>query len=238
MEPRLDISSHPVFAGVALSQSDMVRRLRRRLVEPGEIVSGPEGQPALVIVLSGRLHVHVLTIDGRRQILELLVPGDLDGMLAHARLGGHICEAESPSQVAILGFRQLDDLITAHPQMARNLYRAAVGRLLRREEHMAAMAERMGSRALARQLLSLNEYASLQCGGRKLLIPRPTHQLLADMLGLRRETVTLNLIQLRKAGAVSLYRDALEVHRSRMEAFLARPQRPERDEDRFAMEAG
>jgi len=57
---------------------------------------------------------------------------------------------------------------------------------------------------LARQLLALGETLGRKQGDRLALTPRITHQMLADMLGVRRETVTLHIGRLSELGAVSV----------------------------------
>jgi CRP-like cAMP-binding protein len=52
------------------------------------------------------------------------------------------------------------------------------------------------------QLLALGETLGRREGKWIVLKPRLTHQMLADMLGIRRETVTVHLRQLTKPGAV------------------------------------
>jgi CRP-like cAMP-binding protein len=79
---------------------------------------------------------------------------------------------------------------------------------------------------LARQLLTLGDYAGVRVDGRIRLEPRPTHQTLADMLGIRRETATLALLQLRELRAVEIGRHHLDLLPQRLRMVLRPEARP------------
>jgi len=67
------------------------------------------------------------------------------------------------------------------------------------------------SQRLARQLLALGTTLGTRQGDRVVLRPRITHQMLADMLGVRRETVTLHLGRMAALGALSLQKGRLQL---------------------------
>lgn len=219
------IQAHPLFAGIDLAALvSGGARLTPRIVPRGALICGPQFRPGIVLVLRGCLQAFNLTADGRqRLIVEMLGPGDIDGMLLAAGRTAHMCEALAPSEVVLLSKADLDRLITLSPRVALNLYAIATGRLERREAHMAALSEHSGLRAVARQLLALAGYTGRNEGsGIVVLHPRPTHQLLAEMLGLRRETVTLMLRRLRNLGAVGYGPREMWVNFRRIERLLER----------------
>lgn len=201
---RIPLESHPLFEGVKVPDlSTGGLRLRPRTAARGAIVCGPGMPPSLVLVLGGNLHTFLLTPDGRqRLLLEILVPGDLDGMLAMSGLTEHLCEAATQSEIVVLSAIELDRLTAIAPRITRNLYELAIRRIARHEGHMAALSETSALRAIARQLLSVAAYAGDHVDGCVVMQPRFTHQLLAEMLGLRRETITLGLKTLRHLGVV------------------------------------
>lgn len=134
-------------------------------------------------------------------------------MLSLAGRRGHFTEADEDSAVASLARDVLDPLISAEPRIARNLLDLIIRRLEDREEHLAAMALHDPTHRIARQLLALGE-ALGKAEGVAVVIPRLTHQRLADMLGVRRETVSLHVARLAELGALVVERDR----------FLLRPQ--------------
>lgn len=212
--PTESVLSHPLFAGARSERvAHLVARLRPIRVEKGAIlVSARPRQPATYLVLDGVLHPFILTADGHRLVLEVVRTGGYDGLLIASGHEGHLCEAASDSVVAPLRPEVLNQLIEAEPRIAVNLLNLTLNRLARREAHMVGMAHGEVVRRVAHQLLALGHYSGRAEGDWIELSPRPTHQLLSEMIGVRRETVSLQLLTLRRVGAVAVERQALRLH--------------------------
>lgn len=212
---------HPLFADLdhALLEP-LLGAMRPRHFEIGELVSQPGGSwPALHLLLQGRLCLYELTSDGRRVILDFLEAGGVDGLLELAGLGAHFCAAAAASEVASLSPAALDELMQAAPQMGLNLLKVAVRRLHRREEQLELLALRQPGQRLAGQLLALAEECGNDRASTTWWAPRLSHEALADMLALRRETITLHLGKLRRMGAVRVQRDRFMLDRGRLTAL-------------------
>lgn len=95
-----------------------------------------------------------------------------------------------------------------------------VERLERRERHLETVFLNDPGRQLARQLLALGDTVGRREDGWVALDPRITHQMLADMLGVRRETVTLHLQQLTRGGAVEARRGRLKLHADQLRKIV------------------
>jgi CRP/FNR family transcriptional regulator len=196
---------HALFQNVETERMrPLLEPLRLREYGAGEIVTEPSLRRAgLSIVLSGRLQVFDVTSGGRRVILDYVEPGGVDGFLAVSGLQSHFTQALVPSDVVGVGRDVLERMLLAEPRLAVNLLWFMSRRLRRREDQVTRMTLRDPSQRLAAQLLSLAEAeddagpaaAEAQC-------PRLSHDALADLVGLRRETVTLHLSRLRRLGAV------------------------------------
>jgi CRP/FNR family transcriptional regulator len=153
-------------------------------------------------------------------VLDIIQPGGFDGLLALLGQRGHFTEAAEPSVVASLDWSLFERFLEADPSIVRNLVQLVGERLERREEHLQSMVIRDPTRRLARQLSALAvAIGQLEVDGR-FTIPRSvTHQVLADMLGIRRETVTLHLHRLAETGALDIQGRQLTVSRSKLEAI-------------------
>jgi CRP-like cAMP-binding protein len=195
---------HPLFRGVDAQRLEPeLGRIAITHVEKGAVLNAPWGDRGLIyLVLSGHLFANKITADGRQLLLELIPLGGFDGLIAIAGRRGHFTEAGSDATVASFDIATLERLITLQPRIATNLIHMIVDRLERREAHLETVVLHDPDRQLASQLLALGEIVGHREGDRVVLDPRITHQMLADMLGIRRETVTLHLRKLALSGAV------------------------------------
>jgi CRP-like cAMP-binding protein len=215
----METREHPLFAGCDHTQ--LVRGLRAVRVRKGtQLVTTPSGPAELYLVLQGLLMAFGWTTGGRRVIFELVGPGELDGILAADRRAGHLTQAATDSVVVPLPRDDLARLIAAEPRIAVNLTDLLMTRQEKREAQIEALAESTTVHRLARQLLALGRYHGKPDAGGEIRVARLTHQAIADMVGLRRETVTVKLEELVSAGAVAVEGRQLRLRPERLEHLL------------------
>ena len=227
---------HPVFDDV---DADMLegnlKGLKERVVAKDDLVSGPGiGEERFNLLLEGELAAYQLTTDGRRLLMEIIEPGGVDGLLLMAGLHGHFTEARKPSRVVALSGPHLHALARLQPQIALNLLRMMLARIEKREDQLDSIVHREPGRRLARQLLALGEYLGSHEGGGIVLRPKLSHQMLADMLGLRRETVTLHLNALKELGAVAIEDHQLSLRVAALHSIAQGSTPPPRRPARYA----
>ncbi|PZR98991.1 MAG: hypothetical protein DLM67_04700 [Candidatus Nephthysia bennettiae] len=218
----MQLTEHPVFEGLDLDRlQHHLESWRATVVEEGDLLSGPGLRHLrLHLLLEGELAAFELTGDGKRLLLEIVEPGGLDGLLLIAGLEGHFTEARKRSLVVALTRPELEKVMELEPRFASNLLHLLLHRLERREQQIDSLAHREPSRRLARQLLALGAYVGSREGNLVVLRPRLSHQMLADMLALRRETVTLSLSALSAVGAVQVRRGAIIFDAKRLQAIV------------------
>lgn len=212
------VLDHPIFKGVDQdSLGPFVAGLRTRTYATGRTVSRPDASwPVMHLVLKGRLCLFELTPDGRRVILGFIEAGGVDGMMTITGMRGHFSVAVMPTEVVMISPALIGNMIHADPRFAINLLRAAGERVQEREEHILRNALRRPQQRLAAQLLAL--VADRGADGGWATAPRISHEALGDMLGLRRETVTLHMGRMRRNGLVGVRGDRFTLDVTRLMA--------------------
>lgn len=202
--PPGELIEHPLFTGAAAERyAHLLPHVRHQHAARGTVLHRPGGSAGLFhLVLRGRLQTFILGPGSRQLVLEHIEAGGFDGILPVAGQRGHFTEVTEDAVLASMERRILERLTWADPRIAANLLHLVTTRLERREEHLETIALYQPLSRLARQLLALGEGAGTPGGDGSVLRRRLTHQMLADMLSLRRETVTIYLQRLIEFGAV------------------------------------
>lgn len=200
----MDVSEHPLFTGCNRAVlAPVLERLRPVRVPAGKVlVTQRRGPARLFLVLEGALLAYGYTAEGRRVIFELARPGELDGILAASGRRGHYTATQMESVVLPLTRAELQRLIAADTRVGVNLISILMGRIVKREEQIEVLAHSGTSARIAHQLLAIAAQLGVPQQDGSVLLPRLTHQTLADMIGLRRETVTRGLEVLSQSGGI------------------------------------
>ena len=197
-----DALGHPFLDRVREERvATVLRETAPRQVPAGTVLNTPGMTGSLHLLLRGRLQSYRLTPSGHQLLLEIIEVGGVDGILPVAGQPGHFTQALIDSVVLSLSRERVQRLVEAEPLVGQSLLRQAAARIEAREEQMESMAGR-GLPALARLLLALGRTVGHTNGSGVVLEPRLTHQMLADMLGVRRETVSVQFPELTRRGGV------------------------------------
>jgi CRP-like cAMP-binding protein len=154
----------------------------------------------LFVLKRGRVNIYRVTADGRKLITTTLGPGTIFGEMSLAGHGmrGGFAEAATDCTLCVMSRPDLEHLLTTHPQVALRLIEALANRLEAAEERLETLAFRAVPARLARTLLTL--------AGEGREVTGVTHQDLAELVGVYRETATRVLNELRAQGLIELHR--------------------------------
>jgi CRP-like cAMP-binding protein len=159
---------------------------------------------------SGRVRVMIQSVGGRETIFRDIEAGDFFGELAaidgQSRSAGIF--ALSDATIARMMPSTFVDAVTRNPAVAKRVLvrmasraRALVDRV--REFNAMGIHERVVTELLRMSQIEEGE------PGRALVSPPPTHAHLAGLVGTRRDSISKELGQMRKAGLIEVRRDAL-----------------------------
>jgi len=160
-----------------------------------------ESEPAACVyrVLQGVVRTYRILADGRRQICDFFLPGDVFGLEAG---GDHRTSAEAVSDCEVLAIRRshLAEKAATDAASAQKLWALTLHHLRRSEEHMLVLGRKNACERLAWFLIDMSER-----------IPAPEHidlpvsrQDIADFLGLTIETVSRTMTQLQDDEVIAL----------------------------------
>ncbi len=156
----------------------------RRLVRGDILFNEGEEPDALYVVLRGRMAIANKSFDGRESVVALMEPGDLFGEMG--MLDGRPRSAEGralePSEVLVLQYEPVRDLLARHPELLWGVVRMLADRLRGMDEALADSVFLDVTGRTAKRLLELANGAS------EFLLP-VTQEELAGMVGASRERV-------------------------------------------------
>ncbi|MEJ0065087.1 MAG: helix-turn-helix domain-containing protein [Caulobacteraceae bacterium] len=146
-------------------------------------------------VVSGAVRSFRVLADGRRQIDGFYFPGDVFGLdLETVRSSS----AEAIGEVVVVLARR--SVVMAGADQATRLWRHALLRLRRSQDHLLTLGRRSATERVARFLVDLAERLA---GGDDVELPM-SRQDIADYLGLTIETVSRTMTQLQADGLIRL----------------------------------
>jgi CRP/FNR family cyclic AMP-dependent transcriptional regulator len=193
----------PLFSCLSsMDRSAICRIMLHKKFSKGETIvheEDDEGQTFFVLV-SGRVHVAVITSEGKSAILATLKPGDFFGEMA--MLDG---EPRSASVIAsedctlLMLYRKMFlDILQRYPKITIQMLVEMSQRIRRANRHINTLSLMSVYGRVADVLLQLAREQGQRVRGMIVIPNRPTHQVIADMAGTSRETVSRILSQLQK----------------------------------------
>jgi CRP/FNR family transcriptional regulator len=203
MSPPSNFDSIPLFA--CLSEADR-RELAAKAVEvpiqKGQFIFR-EGDPAdwFHIVKHGNVKCVKSSPEGREVTLKVLMPGDLFCCEASAFTGeGHPGCAQSMGEGTIIKIHRktMLDMIQRNPEAAVNIINYLSLRLRESQDNAKGFALDRAEQRVAAILVNLTQRSGIQEANGIRIGVRLTHQDLADMAGLTKETTSRILSRFKK----------------------------------------
>jgi CRP-like cAMP-binding protein len=184
--------SHPLAEAIDLMGAPMT------FTRNGEIYG--EGEPADYVyrVVSGAVRTYKVLDDGRRQIGDFYLPGDIFGLETG---DDHTFSAEAITDAQILLTKRsaVISLAARDSEMARQLWAVTARELHRMQNHVLLLIKTAQERVAG----FLLEMAERVHSTETVELPM-TRQDIADYLGLTIETVSRTLTQLENTAAIAL----------------------------------
>jgi CRP-like cAMP-binding protein len=210
-----DLKECDLFEGLTPPQAQRLdRRARVRAYRRRAIIYSPtEPGQSVLLLTAGLVKVKDLTPDGKETILAFIEEGELFGELAllDADPRQEYAEAVEDCEVVVLPREDLLRLMDERPDLARYVIRLIGVRRRRIEKRLRNVLFLPSRERLVRLLRELVEAHGERRGQRAEIRLPLSHQDMASMIGVTRETVTAVLGQLQADGLVKVQRRRITV---------------------------
>lgn len=202
------LKSLPVFQGMSeQALQELQRNCIVREFNAGEMIyfrGGEESKTYLIV--SGEVKLY-RSADGRKIVIQVLKSGDFFGDLsftgaAHSLPADNFAQADQITAACIISAEDLNSLLKKYPEFAMVLLVTLRNRLHQAESKIKDMAlVRVETRLLNELIRHAYNHGRILDGFLEIE-EKLTHQQLADMTGVSRETVTKSLNELIQSGMI------------------------------------
>lgn len=195
----------------------------RRLPAGQEIIFPGQDDAELFTLFEGWAFRYKVLPDGRRQILNFLLPGDLLGLQASLlSVAQHGIEALTDVELCVFPRRKLWDMFVRMPQLAYEMAWLGSREESLIDENLLSTGQRNATERVASLIISLYRRADVLglVTDRSFVFP-PSQQQLADALGLSLVHTNKTWAKLRRAGLFSFSAGRLTVENPRLTERIA-----------------
>jgi len=213
-----------LWEGLSSDEREQVARVcPERRFGKGSIIFAPGDPPdALYVLMSGLVTLsHLSEDDGQESILRVFGPGDVFGELfLTVRARPFQARALTACVVTVVPGKTFLRLLSTIPRIGFNFIRVLSRHLTEMALDRGQSSHKWSLQRLALTLLKLGAAHGIEePAGTAITLPL-THQILADMIGTSRETVTRDLGRLKRRGVVRQRGRTLLIQAARLKALV------------------
>jgi CRP/FNR family transcriptional regulator len=182
-----------------------------------EIILEPEDKDKVYLVKRGQVKLYQLTEEGKRVIVDTLGPGAVFGNFGGLGESQNFAEASSDTFLCIAKRDTFFKTVAQKPEASARIMGKIFDQLSQAQDYVAAMA---GANVLGKLKFKLGELSKKygeEKGEKVKIAQRFTHEELADMVGVSRETVTKLLGSLRRQGIIEMDGKNIVYHKEKLQ---------------------
>jgi len=193
----------------------------RRFLRDAEVFRQGDPPDGIFVVKKGLLKIVSISEKGVEQILHILRPGDVFGeLILIGKPRPFTAVALTDAAVSFLPLAIVQDLLATSPVFSRNYLRLLSLRLYELEQTFPALVQAWPHHRLAKELLHLAEDLGDETPKGTRLTLHLTHELLSNLIGASRETVTLLIHKFEEIGLLRREGRDLFLNRKRLAEYL------------------
>lgn len=183
-----------------------------------EVIFEPGDKDKVFIVKTGQVELYQLNPAGKKVIIERLLPGSLFGDLGTERETELFVEATTDSYVCSLNKDKFFSMVSQYPELSEKLMKQLFHRLTQVERRMSSVASDNAFQRIVKLLLNLGKKRTEDY---MEISEKFTHEELAQMLGISRQTVTTLINQLEKKGLIQRNGKSIQFNPSNLQQFTS-----------------
>ncbi|MGE5613927.1 MAG: Crp/Fnr family transcriptional regulator [Bacillota bacterium] len=185
---------------------DISKSFIRKQYKRGEPIFYEEDlTDGIYLILNGYVKVYQSIWNGREKTLAILSPGDIIGEMA--TFGKHIRSASvkalEPTEVYYIPQRRFEELLSKAPSFGLKIAEILTCRLRWANRQIALLVSGNSHEKVIGQLVYLAEKCGQPHNGGIIIRPRLTHDDMASLAGVARETVTKVFRKLEKKALIT-----------------------------------
>ena len=192
----------------------LLKLAKRRALKRGEFVFRVgDAKRGAFLLTRGRLKFFRVTPDGREVILWFCFPGEVFGISEVPAAKGRRVNVEAceDAEVAVIGDAAFNRFLDEYPAAGRLCRRTMAVRLGMLTNTLVNLVAEDAYARVAKLVLHLGAHHGTKLGKTIVLEVVLTHQEIADMTGVNRQTVTSILGDLRRKRIVSIQRRRIRI---------------------------
>ncbi len=206
----------PLFQGLSKGEYNAIcKAMIHRKYSTNEIIVHEDDDEShtFFIIVSGKVHVTVLTAEGKQTILATLQKGDFFGEMSilDGEPRSASVMAAQDCELFMLYRKDLLVILEKFPKITLQMLITMSRRLRRSNRHINTLSMMSVYGRIAEVILQLAREQGERVGDIIVIQNPPTHKILAEMTGTSRETVSRVLSQLRKKHYISTERKRLVI---------------------------
>lgn len=197
-----------------ISIADRLATEHRHVSAGAELGVFADSEKFLFVVIDGWMFRNAILEDGRRQILDFILPGDfIAGRRQDTAEVSQTLDAITDSIVALIPLTAVSELIGEMPSLALTLLEASQGALYASYENLVDTGRRTSIEAVAHFLMRMEKRAGQAIGWTENgAVPFPLIQEhIGDAIGLTAVHVCRTLRKLKTAGVIEMGRGWLKI---------------------------
>lgn len=199
-----EISKAPLFNGLPAEQIGELAKicLDQRYEKGGELFSEGDSAKGFYLVISGKIKIYKLSLEGKEQILHIFGSGEILGEVPVFAGGSYPANAEAiePGRALFFPRTSFMELVGREPAIAVNL----LGLLSQRLRRFTHMIEDLSLKEVPGRLAAYLIYLGKRSGSRQTLELEITKAQLASLLGTIPETLSRILTKMAQQGIISV----------------------------------